>query len=272
MPAPPPRRPLPALAAEAVTALRFYTRLPVPPLAVEAAYPPEPFARCLRWAPLAGAVVGAGGGAVLGGALAAGLPAPVAAVLALAAIVALGGGLHEDGLADLADGFGGGATRARKLDIMRDSRLGSYGALALGLSLLLRAACLAALAERGPSLAAAALVGAAAASRGFGLMPMALLSPARPDGLGHGAGRLPGPTFAAAAAGGAALGLLVSVLGGVDPYRALLALGLAAAAAAWTTWLARRQIGGFTGDVAGACQQLCEAALLVGLLIGGAGR
>ena len=272
MPALPPRRTLAALAAEAVTALRFYTRLPVPPLAIEAAYPPEPFGRCLRWAPVAGAVVGAGGGAVLAGATALGLPAAVAAVLALAATVALGGGLHEDGLADLADGFGGGATRARKLDIMRDSRLGSYGALALGLSLLLRVVCLAALAERGPALAAAALAGAAAASRGFGLMPMALLAPARPDGLGHGAGRLRGATFAAAVAGGAALGLLIPVLGGIPPLRAVLALALAAAAAAFTTRMARRQIGGFTGDVAGACQQLCEVALLVGLLIGGASR
>ena len=272
MPALPPRHTLAALAAEAVTALRFYTRLPVPPLAIEAAHPPEPFGRCLRWAPLAGAVVGGGGAAVLAGGLAAGLPAPVAAVLALAALVALGGGLHEDGLADLADGFGGGATPARKLDIMRDSRLGSYGALALGLSLLLRAACLAALAERGPALAAAALVGAAAASRGFGLMPMALLAPARPDGLGHGAGRLRGATLAAAMAGGAAIGFLIPVLGGIPPLRAVLALILAATAAAFTTRLARRQIGGFTGDVAGACQQLCENAVLVGLLIGGASR
>lgn len=270
MPAPPPRRPAAARAAELVTALRFYTRLPLPPLACEAAHPPDPFARCLAWAPLAGAVVGAGGALVLCGAAALGLPANVGAVLALCATVLIGGGLHEDGLADLADGFGGGHTRERKLAIMRDSRVGSYGVLALVLVLLLRAACLAALGTRGgPTLAAAALVGAGAASRGLGLLPMARLPPARADGLGQGAGALPGAAFRAAALLGAGLGLTLPLLAGAGALRAAAGLVLAGVAALATTRLAARQIGGFTGDVAGACQQLCEAAMLIGLLAGG---
>ena len=265
MPAPPP---LAALAAEAVTCLRFYTRLPLPALRAEMSHPPRPFARCLRWAPLAGAVVGLCGAAALAAAAALGLPPPVAAALALLATVLIGGGLHEDGLADVADGFGGGSTRERKLEIMRDSRLGTYGALAVGFSLLLRTAALAGLAERGGIvLAATALVAAAGASRGIGLMPMALLPAARADGLGRGAGRLPAEVFATAAALAVGIGLGLPALGGAGPARPGLALALAALAAAGTTRLARDQIGGFTGDVAGACQQLCEASMLLGLLI-----
>ncbi|MGI3900864.1 MAG: adenosylcobinamide-GDP ribazoletransferase [Janthinobacterium lividum] len=260
---------LPALAAEVLTCLRFYTRLPLPDLRLETDHAPQPFARCLRWAPLAGAVVGAGGAVALTLAWDLGLPPVVAAALALLVTVLTSGGLHEDGLADLADGFGGGRTRERKLDIMRDSRLGSYGALAIGFSLLLRTACVAALVERGgPALAAAALIGAGAASRGFGLMPMALLPAARSDGLGHGAGRLPATVLPTAAGLGAAICLVVPAIVGADWSRAAMALGLAALAAGWTTRLARRQIGGHTGDVAGACQQLCEVALLLGLLVG----
>lgn len=265
MPAPPPA---PALVVEALTCLRFYTRLTLPGRALEAAFPTEPFARCLRWAPLAGIMVGCFGAAALAGAAALGLPTMIGAALAVLSTVLVSGGLHEDGLADCADGFGGGATRKRKLDIMRDSRVGSYGALAIGFSLLLRTAALGALADRGGSgPAAAALVTAAAASRGFGLMPMALLGPARTEGLGHGAGRLPAAVFPTAAALAFVLGLAVPASAGMSLLRAALALGLAAVAAFATTRVAQRQIGGFTGDVAGACQQVCEIALLLGLLI-----
>ncbi len=259
---------LPALLAEAITCLRFYTRLPLPALAVETARFPEPFARCLRWAPLAGGVVGLFGAAALAAAAGLGLPPAVGATLAVLSTVLVSGGLHEDGLADCADGFGGGATRERKLAIMRDSRVGAYGALAIGFSLVLRMTAVAALGERGGlGLAMAGLAAAAAASRGLGLMPLALLPPARADGLGHGTGRLPNAVFPAASALALALGLVIPASAGVPLPRAALALGLAALAAAATTGLARRQLGGVTGDVAGACQQLCEAALLLGLLI-----
>ena len=261
--------PLPALAAEALSCLRFYTRVPLPSLAVEAVHPPEPFARCLRWAPMAGAVVGLVGGGVLAGAAAAGLPPSVSATLALLGTVLAGGGLHEDGLADVADGFGGGHTRERKLAIMRDSRIGSYGALAIGFSLALRIGCVSALLDHdGVGAAVVGLVTAAAASRGLGLMPMALLASARADGLGHAAGRLPAPVFPTAATLATAVALGAPALAGFGTARSALALVLSAMAAAGMTEIARRQIGGYTGDVAGACQQLCEAALLVGLLMG----
>ncbi len=264
----PASQPLPALIAEAATCLRFYTRLPLPPLRAEAALPPPAFARCLRWAPLAGVAVGLCGGALLVCAAALGLPPLVAATLALGATIVASGGLHEDGLADVADGFGGGRTTGRKLEIMRDSRLGTYGALAVGLSLLLRAGCLEALWDRGGvGLALVGLVGAGAVSRGFGLLPMRL-PPARRDGLGHGAGRLPLDVLATALALAAVAGVALPLLGGAGAASGLAGLALAAAAALWTTGLARRQIGGFTGDVAGACQQLCEIGMLVGLLIG----
>ncbi len=257
------------LAAELLACLRFYTRLPVPEPWFEAAHRPEPFSRVLRWAPLAGIVVGSCGGAALMAAAGLGLPPLVAAALALASTIVVGGGLHEDGLADVADGFGGGSTAARKLEIMRDSRLGTYGAVAVCLSLLLRAAAVAALIERsGTFVAIAGFVAASAASRGIGLLPMALLPPARRDGLAHAAGGL-GPGVLPMAWGLASLiGIALPTAAGEGLARPLAALALATVASFGTTLLARRQIGGHTGDVAGAAQQFSEGAFLIGLLAG----
>ena len=196
------------------------------------------------------------------------LPSLVAAALALLTTVLVTGGLHEDGLADCADGFGGGATRARKLEIMRDSRLGSYGVLAIGFSLLLRAGTLAGLLDRaGLEIACSAAIAAAIASRSFGLLPLAVLGPARPDGVSHSAGRMPARAFLASCASAAVLGTVLPVMAGAGLGAAVLGNLLAAATAAGTTHLARRQIGGQTGDVAGAAQQVGEVAFLLGLLI-----
>ena len=111
-----------AVAADALVCLRFYTRLPIPALPFEPPVGREPFSVVLRLAPVAGLVVGLVSAAVLCGATALNLPSLVAVGLSLLATVLVTGGLHEDGLADCADGFGGGSTRARKLEIMRDSR------------------------------------------------------------------------------------------------------------------------------------------------------
>ena len=266
-----PRR-LPRLAAELLAALRFYTRVPLPVLALEVAHPPEPFGRALRWAPLAGIVIGCIGVAVLTVAEALDLPPLIAATLAFSATVLATGGLHEDGLADLADGFGGGATPERKLAIMRDSRLGTYGALALGLSLLLRISALTTLLERGGlELGAAGLVASAAASRGIGLLPLAVLQPARADGLARGAGLLPRSALTVAVVLAVAAGVSMPVLAGTGVGRPGLGLALSFLVALGISDLARRQIGGVTGDVAGAAQQLCEIAMLLGLLIGAGG-
>ncbi|WP_292057113.1 adenosylcobinamide-GDP ribazoletransferase, partial [Brevundimonas sp. UBA5936] len=134
-----------------VCALQFLTRLPTPPLRD---FQPEWIQQSARWFPLVGQVVGLIAAAILYGAAQVWSPW-IAALLAVAAGVALTGGFHEDGLADTADGLGGGQTRARRLEIMKDSRLGSYGALTLGLTLALRVAALAMLVAVSPWMAAA---------------------------------------------------------------------------------------------------------------------
>jgi len=118
-------------------AIGLLSRLPVP---VDTDLATRRGARAAWAYPLAGLVVGALAGLVAQVALWLGLPPSIAALLALAAMIAITGALHEDGLADSADGLWGGWDRARRLEIMKDSRIGTYGVLALGLTLLLRAA------------------------------------------------------------------------------------------------------------------------------------
>jgi adenosylcobinamide-GDP ribazoletransferase len=241
---------------EGKAALQFLTRLPV---RGPAAWPRHALAASAPAFPLIGALIGALGGLAFALASWLGLPPVLAAVLAVAAQILLTGGLHEDGLADLADGFGGGRTRADKLAIMRDPRLGSFGALALILALLARIAALAALAE--PLLVASALIAAGAASRAGLPALLASLAPARSDGLAADAGR-PHPLRAVAGIAIAAL-LAVVVLA---PSVAVGGLIGAAGALLSVAILARRQIGGYTGDVLGAAQQLAEIGFLLGAL------
>jgi len=232
----------------------FLTRLPVPDRPAAA---PGGLGRALRLAPLVGLVVGTLGGLVGWIAMAGlGLPPWPAALLILAATVWVTGALHEDGLADVADGWGGGGDRSRKLDIMRDSRIGTYGVLALILSMGLRAAALAALA--GPEAITAALIAAHCLSRGVLPLAMLVLVPVRDHGLAAAAGR-PAPPDAALGLG---LGLLLAVLASGIAIGLVFALA-ALAAAAVTGILAVRQIGGYTGDVLGAVQQAAEVAVLL---------
>lgn len=209
------------------------------------------------WAwPLVGAMVGALSALVALAALWVGLPPIMAAFLALATAALTTGAMHEDGLADVADGFGGGRDRARKLEIMRDSRVGSYGALALVLATGLRAAGIAAAAE-GDTLAVA-LIGIGAASRAGLPLALCLMPPARSDGLGHAATGQTGPARVALLVG--FFFLLPLGLG------AAIAVALAMALAALIlAGLALRQIGGQTGDVMGAMQIVTECAGWVAL-------
>jgi adenosylcobinamide-GDP ribazoletransferase len=239
-------------------ALAFLTRLPV---RAEPPWREADLAAAVAWFPVVGALIGLAGAIAYALAAWLGLPPWPAAVVALATAIWLSGALHEDGLADVADGFGGGGTREAKVAIMRDSRIGSYGALALVLAVLARAGAIAALAE--PAAVAAALVAAGAASRAALPAVMAALPQARPEGLAASAGR-PHPWRAAAALLIAALIALV-MLGGTAP--AALAAGALAALA--VALLARRQIGGYTGDVLGAVQQLTEIGVLFGVLAAG---
>ena len=210
------------------------------------------------WAwPLAGAALGACVGATLAGALALGAAPLFAAALALALGLMLTGALHEDGLGDCADGFGGGADRARRLEIMRDSRLGTFGVAALVLLLIGKAALLA-------QLGGWQAVGVCAAAGAVSRAPLAALlrwaPQARADGLAAATGR---PSFATVVAAlGVALAL-AAALGGAAGALALLAAALTTLA---TAALARRKIGGISGDVLGAAQALGEAAALAALV------
>ena len=253
-----------ALAACGVAdALGFFTRLPLGAANGQSL----DFDRIAWAAPVAGAIVGLVGSGVLALTAPLGLPQLFRAGLATAAVVAVTGALHEDGLADAADGFGGGAGPARKLEIMRDSRIGAYGAVALTLALILRVEALAAALSGGFWSAAGALMLVSAVSRAGALAPLALLEPARSDGAGAAAGRLKLSAFAAA--WGAALIVAVALgLIAIGLGRAFAALIAGVIGAAGMTVLAKRQIGGQTGDVAGAAQQGSEIAAWCGLLIG----
>ncbi len=259
----PPGRFAPA-ARDVADALRFFTRLRLGEAAPNASLDIDRIA----WAaPIAGVVVGLIGALVLALTALLGLPLILRAGLTTAALVAVTGALHEDGLADVADGFGGGATRSRKLEIMRDSRVGAYGAIALTLALILRVGALAAALDGGFWRAALSLTLVAALSRAAALTPLALLPPARADGAGAAAGRLE-PSALAAAWGTALIIALVLGLVAVGVAHALLAVLTSGAGALAMVALARRAIGGQTGDVAGAAQQCAEIAAWCGLLIG----
>jgi adenosylcobinamide-GDP ribazoletransferase len=231
----------------------LYTRLP---LDHRRPIGGDDLARAQRAAPLVGAGVGLVGGFGYAAAAWFALPTMACALVAVATTVLITGALHEDGLADTADGFGGGRTRAAKLEIMRDSRIGGYGVLALVFSVGLRAAALAALVE--PAAAVGALIAAGAISRGILPAVMARLIPVRDDGLAAEAGRLPAETAFVAA--GVATVLALVALG---PPAGIVALLAGGAAAAVVMALARRQIGGHTGDVLGAVQQAAETAVLL---------
>jgi adenosylcobinamide-GDP ribazoletransferase len=208
------------------------------------------------WAfPVAGVLVG------LAGALAYWLAirlnvAPIpAAALALAATMALTGAMHEDGLADSFDGMGG-KTREHKLEIMRDSRIGTFGVVALVVTLLLRWSTLADIAE--PRYVAIALISANAAARAGMTAFMHLVPLARADGLSSDAGRPPGQRVAAALAIG-----IFTLLLGFGAKGAMISLLLLAVGGIIAARIAIRQIGGQTGDVLGAFEQVGEAIILL---------
>jgi adenosylcobinamide-GDP ribazoletransferase len=251
-------------ARDVADALRFFTRLPVGEPGLGGALD---MGRIAWAAPVAGAAVGLIGALILALTTALGLPPLLRAGFATAALIGLTGALHEDGLADVADGFGGGATRAMKLEIMRDSRIGAYGALALALALILRVGALTAALDGGFWRAALSLILVAALSRAAALIPLALLPPARADGAGAAAGQLE-PNALAAAWGSALVIALALGLVALGLIHALAAALASAAAALGVVALARRAIGGQTGDVAGAAQQCAEIAAWCGLLIG----
>ncbi len=230
------------------------TRLPLPRLP-STAFRDSPRA---VWAyPLVGLLIG--GIAVVVGQIALwlGLSSAIAAGLALGAMMLTTGAMHEDGLADTFDGLWGGQTRERRLEIMRDSHIGTYGVLALVLVTGLRWTALAALAGAGawPSILAAACL-----SRGVMSVLMTRLPHARADGLSHSVGR----PQAVAAWGSAGIGFLATLIliGGAGLSAALI-VGLLLFV---TGTIAHKKIAGQTGDILGATQQLTETAVLLAAL------
>jgi adenosylcobinamide-GDP ribazoletransferase len=243
-------------------ALQLMTRLPVPTLK---GFQPDWIARSAPWYP----VVGWGVGLVCAGAwlIASrwwpGLPA---AIMAIGAGVLLTGGLHEDGLADTADGLGGGSDPVRRLEIMKDSRTGVYGLLAAGGALTLKAALLAGLT---PHRGALVLVLTHGAARAFAAVTMAAL-PYAGDPEAAKLKAANEPVRPAEAAVAVFLGLLPFVCWS-SPIQAVLAVAMAAVAACALALSARRLIGGYTGDILGAVEQTAEVALLLGLAVKGIG-
>jgi adenosylcobinamide-GDP ribazoletransferase len=237
---------------DVICALAFLTRLPVPR---SVAQPPPSLATGFRALPLVGALVGLIAGLVYWGAAAAGLPSLAAAMLALGTAALVTGCLHEDGLADCADALGAGRDRTLALTIMRDSRIGSFGVLALIFVIGLKASALATLAAPQGMLA---LIAAHAGARGLlGLVAYGFM-PARADGLGAALGRVDDRIVAQALAIGLLLPIAVA-----GPAAALPALLIGAIAVLIVRLQADRRIGGHTGDVFGAAEQLAEAGMLL---------
>ena len=208
------------------------------------------------WAwPVVGAVLGGIAGLAALVVMALGLPAPLAAGLCLGLMTMMTGAMHEDGLSDTVDGLWGGWTRERRLEIMKDSHIGSYGVIALILSLGLRWLALSTLFAAG--LVLPVLIAAGALSRAAMPALMHALPPARDGGLSRSVGRVPFDTAVLAAAVATVLALLALGL-------VALPLVLAVTAAAWGIGaLARAKIGGQTGDILGAAQQMAEVSLLL---------
>jgi adenosylcobinamide-GDP ribazoletransferase len=206
--------------------------------------------------PLVGFLIGLIGGAVLVAAKWIGLSPFLAAALAIAAVIAITGALHEDGLADAAEGFGAGRDRQARLAIMRDTRLGAFAVLALVLSVVVRIGALAAIS--GTFAAAGAMIAAAAYSRAVLPAVMAWFEPAKTQGLAVTAGKPPADRVLASVLLGALFALLF-----LGPAAGFLAIIAGSAAAGGCAVLAKHELGGYTGDVLGAIQQLTEIAVLI---------
>jgi adenosylcobinamide-GDP ribazoletransferase len=231
-----------------VAALQFLTRLPVP----SPAYEPDMVLRGAKFFPLVGAVVALGAIAVER-ITRTHLPSPIVALLVLGYLVVITGGFHEDGLADTSDAFGGGWTRERILEIMHDSRIGSFGAIALVLSLLLRWASLTALP---PARFASYVLVAHVLCRWTTLPLGALAKSARTEGMGaQVAHKISGVSLAI----GSLLAFLIAACAlGSSMW---IPLGAVAAVTVVTGLYYRSQIGGVTGDCFGATNQIAEIAV-----------
>lgn len=248
--------------ADLARSVGFLSRLPVPDRFFRGH--DGTISRAVRAFPVAGLVI-----AIVPALLLLLLPSGdplVVSLIALALMTAITGALHEDGLADAADGLGGGRDKEHALAIMKDSRTGSYGVVALILSFGLRAASLAALVRSEPATATLALIATAAVSRAVLVAHWRALPSARENGVAAGAG-LPEDSarnLALIIGVAVAIVLVVPVLG---VPKVLLSLILTAAAGFGFTRLVRKKLGGHTGDTIGATQQISEIVMLAVLAL-----
>jgi adenosylcobinamide-GDP ribazoletransferase len=231
------------------TALAFLTRLPVPP-------PPDPDLSRAAWSfPLVGLIVGGAAAATRAGADQL-LPPLPATLLAIAVAILITGALHEDGLADVADATGAHVDKPRRLEILKDPRVGAFGATALILAIALTATSIAALPTEE---AVKALIVAHILSR-WAILPVGLLAPAKPGGAG-GLLRVTPPRLAVATLIAVALTLATG-----GPAAGAVALAAAVATAAAAAVLLQRTLGGITGDGYGATAKLTEVVVCVTLV------
>ena len=243
-------------------ALQFLTRVPAPRWV---GFEPDWLNRSARWFPLVGLFVGAVAGTILWAASAV-FPPAVAVGLSIGASVLLTGGFHEDGLADTADALGGAVSGERALEIMKDSRIGTYGALALVIVLGLKAAVLTAML---PALAVPALLLAHTASRAAAVVLIRVLPYA--GDIAHAkakplAQRVSGAGVVVAFATVLVVGAVLAARVQSHGLLVVTSLALLVVGTVWSVRWLRRRLGGYTGDTLGATQQVTELLVLLGWL------
>jgi len=239
------------LGAEIVVAFQFLTRLPTPSIAFEA----DSLSHAVKYFPVVGLAVGSGA-VLLQTLLLSHLSRSLIALIVLIYLVLITGCLHEDGLADCADGFGGGATKDQILAILKDSRIGSYGAAALMLSLLGRYLLLASL----PTERFAAYVISAHVLCRWSSLPLSYFLPPAREQDGQGA-RIAKLTSLSSLIFGSIFSFAVIVF--ALRWSAMGPLLVAILVVAFSGWFYARKIGGVTGDSFGATNQLTEIAVYV---------
>lgn len=248
------------LRTDLAVGLSLLTRLPTGWIARD--HPKGALARSAWCWPAIGAAIGATTGGVLTALSALGIPTFIATGWAIAFQLAITGALHEDGLADSADGLFGGHNATQRLKIMRDSQIGSYGTLVLGVVLILRLGTMLTLAST-PVKLIAALMTAGAFSRLALMLPLLWLAPARDNGLAHQLRHLPARSLLAATLSTALIASAFSILGALALFFG------ASLATLWFSRLARRWIGGYTGDILGATAVITELLVLTGVTLNG---
>jgi adenosylcobinamide-GDP ribazoletransferase len=247
---------------DTMRSLGFLSRLPIP--AKWFVDDDGSMSNTCRTFPIAGAITTLPAIIVLFAASFLQLPPLLGALLAISAIIITCGALHEDGIADVADGFFGGKSRDQRLEIMKDSRIGTYGAVALFLTLAIRTVAIAAILQENTFAAALALIASAAISRGALIWHWSELESARPGGVSDRVGSPSRDAAMFALSSALAIGLICALLSrGITP--AIFAFALSCLITSMFKRLTATKIGGQTGDTLGASAILAELAFLTGL-------